>query len=329
MEASDQHALYNYTKRIGELTLGREPDSKSRLASNVFVKIAYRQDANIPLFPSLHCLRIVDTSSSLDFLDVLLSPALTTLELTAIPVDDPHYPSVLSFLESAVDEASNLSTLILGPGRIQDQIIDISLRYKNLRRFELRNTGISITKQLLQDIGSLQHLETFVLRDPFSEPTIFPVMDEAAMEPKPPYILERGSSLEPEVVPQHFGWGFGQPKTFSQPDSVEWGIGPSPELEPTVSHVMNELAMEPQPPVCFGPSRSPSPKPTSLHEPTEAIVDSSLFQALRTLDVGSSSSSLIEDLVAKVSPSNLQELSIDFTRLLEADVSGHGTNGVP
>jgi len=166
IEPSDLESLYNDTGRVGQLTLGAEPDSSgSRLGIQVLARIAQLQDPNKPLFPLLHRLRIVAPSPSLHFLDLLLSSALTTLELTAIPVDDFCYPSVLSFLECATDQAPNLSTLILGPGSISDQVLDISLRHKNLHRLELIEVGISITNQLLQNIGSLQFLETFVLRN--------------------------------------------------------------------------------------------------------------------------------------------------------------------
>jgi hypothetical protein len=164
IEASDQESLCNYTKRIGELTLGAEPDSEPRLAPHLLTRIAQHQDPTKVLFPHLHHLRIVHTSSSLNFLHPLLSPALTTLELTAIRVEDPCYSSVLSFLESAIHQAPHLSTLIVGPGQIQDQILDMCSRYKNLRCFKLLDVGISITDQFLQDIGLLQHLETFVIR---------------------------------------------------------------------------------------------------------------------------------------------------------------------
>jgi hypothetical protein len=127
-------------------------------------RIARLQDPNKPLFPLLHHLRIVSTSSYLNSLDLLLSSALTTLEVTVIPVDDPCYSSLLSFLECAAHQAPNLSTLILGPGLIPNQILDISSTHKNLKRLELLNVVISITDRFLQDVGSLQHLKTFLLR---------------------------------------------------------------------------------------------------------------------------------------------------------------------
>ena len=94
-----------------------------------------------------------------------MSSALKTLELAAIPVDDPHYFSVLSFLDCAIDKAPHLSTLLLGPGRITDQILQASLRNANLERLELLDVGFTMTDRLLQDIGSLQYLKTFVFRD--------------------------------------------------------------------------------------------------------------------------------------------------------------------
>jgi len=132
---------------------------------HVLARIARLQDPNKPLFPSLNHLRIADSSNYLDFLDIFLPSALKTIELTAINDDDLHYSSVLSFLESIIDQAPHVSTLILGPGQIQDQILHIISKYKHLQCLELRNVGLSIMDQLLHDLGSLQHLETFILQD--------------------------------------------------------------------------------------------------------------------------------------------------------------------
>lgn len=185
--ASDWESLYNYTKRIGELTLGEEP-SESRLAPHVLARIAQLQDPTKPLFPFLHCLRILNTSPYLDFLHLFLSSALTTLQLTAISDDNPSYCSVLSFLESAIDQAPRISTFI-GSGQIQDDILGISLRYQNLRSLQLVDVGISITGQLLQDIGSLQHLEEFEIvhsgTSPYAIPnTIPPTTSTSKKTPK-------------------------------------------------------------------------------------------------------------------------------------------------
>jgi hypothetical protein len=230
----DQGFLYDYTKRIVGLTLGAEEDSKTPLAMHLLVRIARLQDPNTPLFPSLNHLRIANASKYLDFLDIFLPSALKTIELTAISDTNPHYSSVLSFLESAIDQAPDISTLIiLGPGQIQDQILHISSKYKHLRCFELHNVGVSITHQLLQDLGSLQHLETFILRD-------------------------SGTST------YNCQWCF---------------LG-----------------------FCY-------------HGDTE-VDAASLFPALRTFEIGASFS-LIEALVTKISPSDLQVLSIDFTLPLE------------
>lgn len=223
------------------------------MASHVFVRIARRQSPNIPLFPFLHRLHIINTSPYLDFLDVLLSAALKTLELAAIPVDDPHYFSVLSFLECAIDKAPHLSTLLLGPGQIADQILHTSLRNANLERLELLDVGITMTDRLLNDIGSLQYLKTFVFRD-------------------------NGTSTY-----------------CHSPDAV---TGESPISSP-VSVSKSAYTAHP-------PSRVASPEST-----TPQITVSSSFPALLILEF-SVNPALIEDLMEKVRPPNLQTFSIEI-----------------
>ena len=87
------------------------------------------------------------------------------LELTAIHTSDPCYSSVLSFLECVIDQAPHLSTLILGPGHIQDQTFNLSSSYKNLRRLELLDV------QFLSRINSYRISVCFSIWKPSSSET--------------------------------------------------------------------------------------------------------------------------------------------------------------
>jgi len=293
---SELESLYNEAGRIGELTLGGEPDSESRLL-HVLARIAQLQDPNKQLFSHLRRLRIIKGSLSLNFLHLFLSSALTTVELTAIPVDDPCYSSVLSFLECATYQAPNLSTLILGPGLIPGQLVDISLRYKNLRCLKLLDVGISITDQLLQGIGSLQHLEHFYFQESGASTykrSIIPAAAEHARVPE--QVPEDPTPILPEDIAE-------EGMTYARsPSPSEWSQCSTPE--PTTSP-KNE--------------RTEAIIVESLPIPDAATqtIDSPLFPVLQSLVIFCDLS-LIEDLVAKISSSDLRMLVINFTKLIQA-----------
>ena len=262
------------------MTIGSEPDIESRLASHVFVRIAQLQDANIPLFPALHHLRILKPCSSFDCLHLLLSSALTTLELqgTAIDGPDPHYSSLLSFFECVVDEAPDLSTLILGPGEIKSQIIQKSMAYNNLRRFELLGV-CAITDRLLRDMGSLQCLEELVLRDKEN-------LDIEQHTISTRSIFAAPLGMETSYDSSLFSFDFGA--TSSAPSA----------FQPQPTHEVSSVSW-----VCSTESK------LSVRHP--------LFRALRSLEVvGVSSLNLIQDLLEEVSSSVLKELSLDLTKIL-------------
>ena len=308
------------------MTLGSVLDIESRIASHVFVHIARLQDANIPLFPSLHHLRILKPSSSLDCLPLLLSPALTTLELAGLATDDPHYSSLLSFFECVVEEAPDLSTLILGPGVIESQIIQISLTYNNLRRLELLGV-CAITNRLLQDIGSLQCLEELVLRDnenlAIEQHTLSAeslndlVLNQSGCVPTPPPPRKETDSdrfavppFKRESEPLCAPLGHLQPTNEASPDpNFRKETEPPTEGESGLSQpqlIMNEVH--------------------AGNKQTNAIVKHPLFCALRSLEVvGVSRPDLMQDLLEKVSSSGLQKLSLNFTKVIETTLSP--TNG--
>jgi len=117
------------------------------------------------MFPSLYRLRITGTSTALHCLHLFLSASLSTLEFAEIPVHGMRYSSLLSFLESAINEAPYIKTILFGPGQVTDGIVDIFSKYRCLQRLELSEVTLPITCLVLESIGSLEQLEAFVLRD--------------------------------------------------------------------------------------------------------------------------------------------------------------------
>ena len=204
----------------------------------VFARLAQLQVPNGPRFPSLHRLSVMGPSTALDFLHLFLTPSLTTLEIAAIPVDGVQYPLILSFLESAICDASHIKDVILGPGQISGEILDICLKYQNLQHLELSSATLSIALQDFERIGSLERLESFVLQGPSTpvkrlELPVTP--QEPEYDPQPP----------PPAFEQNFGFG------SSLWGQTSWGQAKLPANE----DLAQDIAV-PNPPTL---RRSPSP----------------------------------------------------------------------
>jgi len=71
--------------------------------------------------------------------------------------------TLLSFLSAAVVEVPNLTTLILGPGRLSREVVDACLGFGRLKHLELVDVVSEADFRLLKDIGRLEHLEMFVI----------------------------------------------------------------------------------------------------------------------------------------------------------------------
>ena len=123
--------------------------------------LAQLQSSLTPLFPNLRRLRIVNANYSLDYLRLFISPSLETLEIFG--QGETSRAQLLSFLSAAVVEVSNLSTLILGPGRLSLDVVNACLGFNRLKHLELVDAASAISYQLLKDIGDLDDLTTFVI----------------------------------------------------------------------------------------------------------------------------------------------------------------------
>jgi len=157
-----RHTICSYAERVGEFTLTDDVrDGEEKLNPSVFLYLAQLQSPHMPLFPNLRRLRIVNAYCSLDYLRLFLSPLLETLEIVGL--SEECQATLLSFLSATVVEVPNLSTLILGPGRLSRDVVNICLGFDWLKHLELVNAVSEVDHRLLKDIGHLEHLETFVI----------------------------------------------------------------------------------------------------------------------------------------------------------------------
>jgi len=162
MNETARHTICSYADRVGEFTLTDDvQDGEGKLNPNVFLCLAQLQSPLKPLFPNIRCLRIINADQSLDYLRLFLSPSLETLEI--IGLGEACRPTLLSFLSAAVVEVPDLSTLILGPGRLSRDVVDACLGFGRLKHLELVDVISEVDFRLLKDIGLLEHLETFVI----------------------------------------------------------------------------------------------------------------------------------------------------------------------
>jgi len=157
-----RHTICSYAERVGEFTLTDDVRcGEVTLSPSVFLCLAQLQNPLKPLFPNLRRLRIINAHYSLDYLRLFLSPSLDTIEF--IGLGESCRATLLSFLSAAVVEVPNLSTLILGPGRLSRDVVDACLGFSRLKRLELADVIFEADYQLLKDVGRLEHLETFII----------------------------------------------------------------------------------------------------------------------------------------------------------------------
>ena len=147
---------------MGEFTLTDDVGcGEVTLSPSVFLCLAQLQNPLKPLFPNLRRLRIINAHYSLDYLRLFLSPSLDIMEVVGL--GESCRATLLSFLSAAVVEVPNLSTLILGPGRLSHDVVDACLGFSRLKRLELADVISEVDYQLLKDVGRLEYLETFII----------------------------------------------------------------------------------------------------------------------------------------------------------------------
>ena len=158
---ADLDALYCYTRRVGTFILtDSSPALEGRtIPPATYIRLAQLHNLDTPLFPSLKHLRIVDASSSLTHLTLLLSNSLRSIDFGNF--DRTQEEMLLSFLITLVDECPELSSIkLISP--ILKPVWTTCLKFDHLRTLELNVTYLKF--ELFSDIGqAFPQLEHFVL----------------------------------------------------------------------------------------------------------------------------------------------------------------------
>ena len=133
-------------------------DFEAQISLSALYRFARHQ---LPLFPSLSHLVIIEADASIAHLELLVTPSLKSLEVSCIP--DAQQSNFFSFL-TAIEEGALLQTLILGPGRFESRSLQIISQFNNLRHLELKpNEDSEIPSTFFDNIGCLPKLETLIL----------------------------------------------------------------------------------------------------------------------------------------------------------------------
>ena len=144
------------------LTDVTKKSSEEHISPSAYFRLALSQEPGIPLFPHLSDLFIVDADASLSYLELLLTPSLTSLEVSLIP--NAKQPALFFFLTTLAQVAPLLQTLSFGPGRFASNSIETILQFKNLRHLELKDSVSQMTFAFLESLGSSSPvLESLVL----------------------------------------------------------------------------------------------------------------------------------------------------------------------
>ena len=137
-------------------------NSEPRISSAAYFRLALSQEPGIPFFPHLSDLVIVDAGVSLSYLELLLTPSLTSLEVSSI--SNTNQWILFSFLTSLAQVAPLLQTLTFGPRWFPSKsIVQTILQFKNLRQLEMKDI-LKMTFAFLKSLGtSLPALESLIL----------------------------------------------------------------------------------------------------------------------------------------------------------------------
>jgi len=285
---SGQETFYNYAKRIGTLTLG-QPDSKNSgakkmISPQVFLRLGRLQGVDGSLLPSLHRLQICTSDASyLDHLDLFLSPSLKSLEISEIPTEVGHSSSIMSFLDNTAEVSPDLESLSLGPFELGPQkFLDSCVKFRQLRCLELCGVSLSITSvnTILSDIGSLEHLEKFVLEEDEDPPEKPAVLSEAAAAPVPG---NTSGNTVPGLPASFYGLGISSlsPSIESKlqtpikhpTSSSGFGLGSGPvdSGQPGTSRVVGSPVSEKQPHPSPIELPTPSTSTATLRSPVDSL----------------------------------------------------------
>lgn len=160
----DWARLRDRTLRVSKfiLTDVTKGKSEARISPAAYFRLALSQEPGIPLFPRLSDLVIVDADASLSYLELLLTPSLTSLEVSHIP--NAKQPTLFSFLTTLANVAPYLQALTFGPGWFPSLSVQTIIQFKNLRQLELKYAVSRLSFAFLESLGSSSPaLESLIL----------------------------------------------------------------------------------------------------------------------------------------------------------------------
>jgi hypothetical protein len=144
------------------LTDVKKKTSEKHISPSAYFRLALSQEPAIPFFPHLSDLIIVDADASLAYLELLLAPSLTSLEVSHIP--NAKESTLSSFLTTLAQVAPLLQTLSFGPGQFTSKSIQNILQFKNLCQLELKDAVSKMTFAFLESLrSSSPALESLIL----------------------------------------------------------------------------------------------------------------------------------------------------------------------
>lgn len=162
---ADHDSFHSYAKAVETLTLRSGlAYAKRSISPQVFLRLAQLQSPNGFLLPSLHHLRVVE-STYLDYLELFISPSLKTLEIGDLSLDVNPSSPFMSFLAQTVEVSPGLETIVLGPHHLFQEILASCMKFKHLRHLEMFCAPLPMIDSMLNDVGSLEYLEELVLQE--------------------------------------------------------------------------------------------------------------------------------------------------------------------
>ena len=155
--------VQDYTRTVSKfiLTDVTNKNSSARISPAAFLRLALSQEPEVPFFPSLSELVIVDADASLPYLELLVSPSLTSLEVQFIP--HAYHPTIFSFLITLAQKGPLLRTFSFSPGQFSSNSLHTILQqFTHLCHLDLRDLS-EMTFHFFKILGSLPMLESLVL----------------------------------------------------------------------------------------------------------------------------------------------------------------------
>ncbi|KAH9474464.1 hypothetical protein JR316_0012923 [Psilocybe cubensis] len=167
------NVVVTFAKSIGQFTLkdltsgtGTIPEKSIHPGSFLRLIALCCQVNPGPLFPSLHTLKIDGAGTSLNQLNVFLTPSLRTFELTN--VDVIYHESISIFLSTLAEEASKLAHISFGPGPVPTDWLNLCSKFKELSHLEIVESVQLKSYDCIQTLGGFKALESLKINVPIS-----------------------------------------------------------------------------------------------------------------------------------------------------------------